>query len=50
MDLYEGFLPGQSFSELDLFDPQDNFRDLLEQESSDRRDLRLSLRPSGVLF
>jgi hypothetical protein len=50
MDLYEDFLPGRSVSELDLFDPQDNFRELLEQESSDRRDLRLTLMPSGVLF
>jgi hypothetical protein len=50
MDLYEDFLPGRVFSELDLFDPQDNFRETLERESSDRRDLRLSLMPSGVLF
>jgi hypothetical protein len=49
-DLYEDFLPGRVFSELDLFDPQEDMRALLESESSDRRDLRLSLMPSGVLF
>jgi hypothetical protein len=48
--LYENFLPGRTFGELDLFDPQDDIRELLERESSDRRDLRLSLMPSGVLF
>jgi hypothetical protein len=48
--LFETFLPNQSFSELDLFDPQDEFREMLERESSVRRDLRLSLMPSGVLF
>jgi hypothetical protein len=49
-ELFEGFLPGRIFSEVDLFDPQENLRTLVEQESSDRRDLRLSLMPSGVLF
>ncbi len=39
-----------SFSELDLFDPQEDIHALLEQESSSRRDLRLSLMPSGILF
>jgi hypothetical protein len=49
-DLFEGFLPGRVYGELDLFDPQEDIRALLEQESSERRDLRLSLMPSGVLF
>jgi hypothetical protein len=49
-DLYEGFLPGNTFSELDLFDPQDDLRFQVEVESSNRRELRLSLMPSGVLF
>jgi hypothetical protein len=48
--LFELFLPNQSFSELDLFDPLDGLREMLERESSERRDLRLSLMPSGILF
>jgi hypothetical protein len=50
MHLYEDFLPGRAFSELDLFDPHEDLRALLETESSERRDARLSLMPSGVLF
>jgi hypothetical protein len=49
-DLFEGFLPGRVYGELDLFDPQEDIRTILEQESSVQRDLRLSLMPSGVLF
>jgi hypothetical protein len=49
-DLFEGFLPGRVFGEVDLFEPQEDLRGLVEQESSDRRDLRLSLMLSGVLF
>ncbi len=49
-ELYEGFLPTNVFSELDLFDPHDDLRGQVEAESSARRDLRLSLMPSGVLF
>jgi hypothetical protein len=49
-DLYEDFLPGRVFSELDLFDPQDDLHALLANESELRRDMRLSLMPSGVLF
>jgi hypothetical protein len=49
-ELYEDFFPGQVFSELDLFNLPDNFRAELERESSDRRELRLMLMPSGVLF
>ncbi len=48
--LFEAFLPNRSFSELDLFDPQEDIHSLLQQESSNRRDLRLTLMPSGVLF
>jgi hypothetical protein len=48
--LLESFLPDLSFSELDLFDPHEDMRSLLEQESADRRNLRLSLMPSGILF
>jgi hypothetical protein len=48
--LFEDFLPGRVYGELDLFDPQEDIRGLLERESSERRDLRLSLMPSGVLF
>jgi hypothetical protein len=33
-----------------LFDPQDDIHGILKQESSDRRELRLTLMPSGVLF
>jgi hypothetical protein len=49
-DLFEGFLPGRIFGEIDLFDPQEDIRTLVERELSARRDLRLSLMPSGVLF
>ncbi len=49
-ELYEGFLSNSVFSELDLFDPQDDLRVQVQAESSARRDLRLSLMPSGVLF
>jgi hypothetical protein len=49
-DLYEDFLPGSVFSELDLYDPQDDLRTQVETESSARRDMRLALMPSGVLF
>jgi hypothetical protein len=48
--LFELFLPSQSFSEVDLFEPQEDLRELLERESSERRDLRLSIMPSGILF
>jgi hypothetical protein len=48
--LFESFLPTYSFSELDLFDPGEDIRSQLEQESSNRRDLRLSLMPSSILF
>jgi hypothetical protein len=50
LNLYEDFLPGRVFSEIDLFNPHDDIRALVETESSNRRDLRLSLMPSGVLF
>jgi hypothetical protein len=49
-ELFEGFFSGQVFSELDLFDLPDNFRVELERESSERRDLRLTCMPSGILF
>jgi hypothetical protein len=41
--LYEDFLPGRVYGELDLFHPQEDIRGLLERESSERRDLCLSL-------
>jgi hypothetical protein len=48
--LFQLFLPNRSFSEIDLFEPEEDLRQLVERESSERRDLRLSLMPSGVLF
>jgi hypothetical protein len=48
--LFKSFLPDYSFSELDLFEPHEDNRSLLEQESMDRQELRLSLMPGGVLF
>jgi hypothetical protein len=48
--LFESFHPNRSYSELDLFDPHEDIHALLEQESADRRSLRLTLMPSGVLF
>jgi hypothetical protein len=48
--LFEWFLPNRSFSELDLFDPDEDIYSLLATKSSNRRELRLSLMPSGVLF
>jgi hypothetical protein len=48
--LFQLFLPRVNFSELDLFEEGDEIHEMIERESGERRDLRLSLMPSGTLF
>ena len=47
---FENFLPDESFSELDLFDATEPWRELLERESLYQREARLRLMPSAALF